>query len=93
MSASAQSPTPPRVQVLEHLPDAVYLIDPRTSNILWGNRMAWASLGLAPEQVVDHSVLSLQMDVSGAPQWSEIAAVIRQSECFTFVGRHRHALA
>ena len=72
--------------------DAVYLLDPETSNIIWGNRAAWASLGLSCENVLNHSVLSLQMDVTSAPHWSEIAAVIRQSECFTFVGRHRHAL-
>ncbi len=46
---------------------------------------------MAPEQVLEHSVLSLQMDVTGAPQWGEIAAVIRSQDCFTFVGRHRHA--
>jgi PAS domain S-box-containing protein len=71
--------------------DAVYLLDPATSDIVWGNRAAWASLGLTPETVLNHSVLSLQMDVTGAPQWTDIAAVIRQSKCFTFVGRHRHA--
>ncbi len=84
-------PVPTRVQVLEHLPDAVYLIDPQNSTILWGNRMAWASLGLTPEQVLDHSVLSLQMDVAGQPHWDDIAAAIRATECFTFIGRHRHA--
>ena len=84
-------PPPNRVQLLEHLPDAVYLVDPQTSTILWGNRMAWASLGLTPEQVLDHSVLSLQMDVTGQPQWDDIAAAIRATDCFTFVGRHRHA--
>ena len=84
-------PPPTRVQVLEHLPDAVYLIDPRTSTILWGNRMAWASLGLLPHEVLNHSVLSLQMDVTGQPHWDDIAAAIRATDCFTFVGRHRHA--
>jgi len=83
---------PAATALFEHMADAVYLLDPDTSNIVWGNRAAWASLGLTPEAVLDHSVLSLQMDVTDAPQWSEIAAVIRQSECFTFVGRHRHAL-
>ena len=78
--------------LFEHLPDAVYLLDPDTSNIVWGNRAAWESLGLSREAVLDHSVLSLQMDVTGAPQWSDIAAVIRSTDCFTFVGRHRHAL-
>ncbi len=77
--------------LFEHMADAVYLLDPETSNIVWGNRASWESLGIAREDVIQHSVLSLQMDVTGAPQWSEIAAVIRQSECFTFVGRHRHA--
>lgn len=78
--------------LFEHLPDAVYLLDPASSNIVWCNRAAWESLGLTPDEVLDHSVLSLQMDVTGAPQWSDIAAVIRSAKCFTFVGRHRHAL-
>ena len=78
--------------LFEHLPDAVYLLDPETSNIVWGNHAAWESLGLSRDEVLDHSVLSLQMDVTGAPQWSDIAAVIRSTDCFTFVGRHRHAL-
>ena len=78
--------------LFEHLPDAVYLLDPETSNIVWGNRAAWESLGLSRDEVLDHSVLSLQLDVTGAPQWSDIAAVIRSTDCFTFVGRHRHAL-
>ena len=77
--------------LFEHMADAVYLLDPETSNIVWGNRASWESLGIAREDVIQHSVLSLQMDVTGAPQWSDIAAVIRGSECFTFVGRHRHA--
>ncbi|GAB3190839.1 sensor domain-containing diguanylate cyclase [Hydrogenophaga aquatica] len=76
--------------MFDHLADAVYLIDPESSRIVWGNRMAWASLGLTREEVVNHSVLSLQKDVTGLPQWSDIAQVIRQSECFRFLGRHRH---
>ena len=82
---------PPALALFEHMADAVYLLDPATSNIVWCNRAAWDSLGLTPAEVLNHSVLSLQMDVTGAPQWSEIAEVIRQSACFTFVGRHRHA--
>ena len=82
---------PPALVLFEQMADAVYLLDPATSNIVWGNRAAWESLGLTPEEVLDHSVLSLQMDVTGVPQWSDIAEVIRRSDCFTFVGRHRHA--
>jgi len=89
---STNRPSPSATALFEHMADAVYLLEPETSNIVWGNRAAWASLGLSPEAVLDHSVLSLQMDVTGAPHWSDIAAVIRQSACFTFVGRHRHAL-
>ena len=84
-------PLPPALNLFEQMADAVYLLDPLTSNIVWGNRAAWDSLGLTPAEVLNHSVLSLQKDVTGAPQWSEIADVIRRSECYTFVGRHRHA--
>ena len=84
-------PVPAQAQLFEHLPDAVYLLDPATSKVLWGNRAAWESLGLTSQEVLDHSVLSLQMDVTGAPQWSDIAEVIRRRSPYTFVGRHRHA--
>ena len=83
---------PPAFAALfEHMADAVYLLDPDTSNIVWGNRAAWESLGLSASEVLNHSVLSLQMDVTGAPQWQDIAAVIRNAQTYTFVGRHRHA--
>ncbi|MBL8303458.1 MAG: PAS domain-containing protein, partial [Ideonella sp.] len=52
---------PPALVLFEQMADAVYLLDPATSNIVWGNRAAWESLGLTPEEVLDHSVLSLQM--------------------------------
>ena len=32
--------------LFEQMADAVYLLDPVTSNIVWGNRAAWESLGL-----------------------------------------------
>ncbi|KPF47641.1 hypothetical protein IP87_00985 [beta proteobacterium AAP121] len=90
--ATAPSPAPLAALVLEHLADAVYLLDPVSSDIVWCNRPGWESLGLGREEVLNHSVLSLQMDVSGAPHWNEIAAVIRSAPCYTFIGRHRHAL-
>lgn len=76
--------------MFDQLADAVYLIDPDTSNIVWCNRKAWESLGLSSADVLDHSVLSLQKDVHGLPQWSEIAEAIRASDCFRFIGRHQH---
>ncbi|HET20496.1 MAG TPA: PAS domain S-box protein, partial [Chromatiales bacterium] len=76
--------------LLGQMADAVYLLDPETSNILWCNRAAHEDLGLDADEVLNHSVLSLQKDVTGLPQWSEIAEVIRVTPCYTFVGRHRH---
>lgn len=91
MPFSASRSAPPDVGLIfDHLADAVYLIDPESSDIVWGNRAAWQMLGLSREQVLDHSVLSLQMDVTGLPQWADIAQAIRATDCFTFVGRHRH---
>ena len=87
----SHAPVPAAVGLFDRMADAVYLLDPGTSRIVWGNRAAWESLGLSAQEVLDHSVLSLQKDVTGLPQWSDIAAAIRATECFTFVGRHRHA--
>ncbi|MBX9935653.1 MAG: PAS domain S-box protein, partial [Burkholderiaceae bacterium] len=77
--------------VFEHLPDAVYLIDPQTSNILDCNAAALQQVGLAREEVVQHSVLSLQKDVIGIEQWASIAQAIREAQGqFVFIGSHRH---
>ncbi|MEW6764266.1 MAG: diguanylate cyclase [Pseudomonadota bacterium] len=89
MTQGATQP-PPTLNLFQHLSDAVYLLDPETSNIVWCNRAAYEDLGLSAEEVLNHSVLSLQKDVTGLPQWSEIAKVIRSVPCYTFVGRHRH---
>jgi diguanylate cyclase (GGDEF)-like protein/PAS domain S-box-containing protein len=88
--SGADQALPSAARLFDHLPEAVYLLDPETSNIVWANRMAWESLGLGPEDVLNHSVLSLQKDVHGLPQWSDIAQAIRSTDCFRFVGRHRH---
>ncbi len=89
--SSAQREALPSLEVLfGAMADAVYLIDPDTSNILWCNHAGYAELGLQPHEVLHHSVLSLQKDVTGLPQWKDIAEVIRGAACYTFVGRHRH---
>ena len=74
--------------LFDRMIDAVYLIDPDSSNIIWCNRMGYEELGLEKHEVVDHSVLSLQKDIIGMPQWQEVAQVIKQSDYYTFVGRH-----
>lgn len=82
---------PSAIQILEHLPDSVYLLHPDNSNILWCNRAGYESLGLSSADVLHHSVLSLQKDVTNEAQWNEIADVIRSNNNYTFIGRHRHA--
>lgn len=78
------------VAALDAVPDAVYLIDPISSNILYCNRAGHEDLGLERGDLLHHSVLSLQKDVTGMPQWTQIAESIRQSSPYIFLGRHRH---
>ena len=74
------------------VPDSLFLLDPQTSNILYCNRAAYQDLGYKPEELLGHSVLSLQKDVTGLPQWELIAAEIRKADPYVFSGRHRHKL-
>ena len=69
-------------------PDSVYLIDPLTSNIVFCNHMGYEALLLQADEVLDHSVLTLQKDVSGIPAWEDIAEQLRQLKVFTFIVRH-----
>lgn len=76
--------------LFDNMEDAVYLIDPGSSNILWCNRAAHEDLGYEQHEILNHSVLSLQRHMVGMPQWEEIAQVIRNNKSFTFVGNHHH---
>ncbi|WP_375748358.1 diguanylate cyclase [Vibrio sp. HN007] len=76
--------------VLHDLPDAIYLIDPISSNILYANKAAFESVGYEPQEILNQSVLSLQADVINLSQWGEIANVIAESkEPYVFLGRHK----
>ena len=75
-------------ELFDLLPDSVYLIDPATSNIVFCNRMGYESLGLQADDVLGHSVLTLQKDVPEMTAWEGIAEKIRQLEVFTFIARH-----
>lgn len=77
--------------LLDGIPDAVYVIDPETSKIVDCNRHAHEDLQLTRDQVLEHSVLSLQTGVHGLPAWSEIAAVIRAQAPYRFIGSHLRA--
>ncbi|MEH6442656.1 MAG: diguanylate cyclase [Oceanospirillaceae bacterium] len=81
----------PSLQILfDNMFDAVYLLDPKTSNIIWGNKQASTMLGMEPEEILNHSVLSLQKDIHGLPQWDDIAKAVSADHCFRFLGRHLH---
>ncbi|GGK69509.1 sensor domain-containing diguanylate cyclase [Amphritea balenae] len=70
--------------------DAIYVIDPQSSRILDGNTRAWQDLGLSREQLLQHSVVSLQNDVENLEHWQQISAQILLNDSFTFIGRHCH---
>ena len=76
--------------LFQKLPDGVFLIDPQTSRILDCNEAALRQVGMARDEVLDQSVLSLQKDVVGAEQWASIAQAIRNINGFIFIGAHRH---
>lgn len=76
--------------LFEHMLDSVYLIDPETSRILWCNRSGHEELGFEKKEILNQSVLDLQKDVQGLPQWQEVRHVILDNNGYTFVGRHRH---
>lgn len=75
--------------ICQNIPDALYLIDPQTSKILWVNPAGYRDLGMTESEVLHQSVLSLQHHVIGDRQWASIADVIRQKKCFTFIGTHQ----
>jgi PAS domain-containing protein len=45
---------------------------------------------MARAEVLNQSVLSLQIDVVGDEQWISIAQAIRNNNGFIFIGAHRH---
>lgn len=75
-------------QLYEHLPDAVYIVDSETSAIIGCNRAACTDLGYSREQVLGHSVLTLQRDVTGMDHWHKIVASAREHGSFVFIGHH-----
>ncbi len=77
--------------LLDELADAVYLIDPATSRIIGCNRAAHEDLLLERDEVLQHSVLSLQTQVHGMPAWTQIAEAIREQSPYRFIGAHRRA--
>jgi len=77
--------------LFKHLPDAVFLIDPDTANILDCNDAALAQLGLERAEVLEQSMRGLQTTVSDPDQWRSLSQAIRATDNHVFIGEHRHA--
>ena len=76
--------------VFDACSDAIYVIEPQSSKIVDANTRAWLDLGMTREQLLEHSVVSLQNDVENEEHWGMIAAEILNADPFTFIGRHCH---
>lgn len=76
--------------VFDACSDAIYVIEPQSSQIVDANTRAWLDLGMTREQLLQHSVVSLQNDVDSEAHWEMIAAEIIKADPFTFIGRHCH---
>ncbi|WP_299201564.1 sensor domain-containing diguanylate cyclase [uncultured Amphritea sp.] len=78
--------------IFEGCSDAIYVIDPQNSRILDANTCAWQDLGMSREQLLEHSVISLQQGVENEEHWAQIVEIVFASHpnAFTFIGRHYH---
>lgn len=78
--------------IFEGCSDAIYIIEPQTSRIIDANTCAWQDLGMSREQLLQHSVISLQQAVENEEHWAQIADRIMANHprAFTFIGRHYH---
>lgn len=74
--------------IFEHISDAIYIIDPETSNIIDVNQAGCDDVGMLREEVLDHSVYTLQRDVLDLKHWQQIIQAVKQAGTFVFVGRH-----
>lgn len=74
--------------IFHHISDAVYIIDPLTSNIIDSNKAGYEDLGMELSELLSQSVLSLQQDVLDMTHWNDILAVMRSKETYVFLGHH-----
>lgn len=75
--------------IFDQLSEAVYIIEPDTSMVIDVNQAGCDDLGKSREEVLNHSVLSLQRDAQDGAHWSSIVAAIREAGTFVFVGLHQ----
>jgi diguanylate cyclase (GGDEF)-like protein/PAS domain S-box-containing protein len=81
---------PLSLALFQQLPDGIFLIDPESSRIVDCNQAALTQLGMERSELLDHSVLSLQTEILGMDQWASIAAAVRATDTYVFIGQHRH---
>lgn len=75
--------------VFDGCSDAIYVIDPKTSEIVDGNPRAWLDLGMSRDELLSHSVITLQNDVENEERWQLIADKVYLNGSLTFIGRQR----
>jgi len=75
--------------VFDGCSDAIYVIDPKTSQIVDGNPCAWLDLGMTRDELLSHTVITLQNDVESEEHWQLIANEVFLEGSLTFIGRHR----
>lgn len=78
-------------QLVEHLGDAVCLIDPESSALLYCNQAGLADLDSDRGGMSGRSLIELQKDIAGEAHWRSLADEIRRTGRLTFVGRHLRA--
>lgn len=74
--------------IFEQASDAIYIIDPKTSNIVGVNQAGCDDVGMKRDEVLNHSVLSLQDDVVDLKHWQQILPAIKEAGTYVFSGRH-----
>lgn len=74
--------------LFNHISDAIYIIDPESAKILDVNKAGYQDLGMKADEVLSHTVFSLQRDVLDIKHWQEMLSVLRTSETFVFSGHH-----
>ncbi|MBU3020373.1 diguanylate cyclase [Aestuariibacter sp. A3R04] len=74
--------------LFNNIGDAVYIIDPESANILDVNKAGYEDLGMEADEVLSHTVFSLQKDVLDIAHWREMLSVLKSSNTFVFSGHH-----
>lgn len=74
---------------LFYLPDAVFVVEPRTAAILDVNDQACKDMRASREALLALNVLQIQDDVQDEEHWHALLEVMRREKRYLFIGHHR----